>query len=509
MGNNESKSPDTNSKSAENNLKGDDKSAQAGSKIRSFVEPAGDVKKNQDKKKKPSDSEKPVDEGTKLAFEEWLYLRLTKYFDDIQEKLLKLKISKEERHDIGAAVEEFLDFLFTETEVVDRRFRINIKDIIKVGTFYENTDVSHVDELCFCIVISELSRENIQTIVREIKDNDELLKVYLKDGVALRWEDCVEDESADKHWLRSDRGLATTFFDRVAKAVENVKSKARSTIYRKHGRLDLFEVNGVTKRGASVELKFTWNGEAILTVVLTPCLRYDNILEFIDEDCTLGKLAHKQLRSEGKLLLQPVADTDEFFQWHFGHVEKEYLKTYVSPAHKHLYQMIKFLVQGYNRNTVAEAEYFSELSIKMLVLIHHHNCKMEDRLADCVMGVIEDMRNLLKAFRDRNTPIFLQSCFYKYQNVLPMPCRQYREDAIDLNLAGLEQLANHLINEIGCTALYDFNNAIKTLVPLNEFILKKDYLAKKYGTDGTSKESIESSKALIDAVSNRKFTVQF
>lgn len=501
MGNNESKAPETSSQNQK------DKPARAVSKTRTFNEPSAD---NTNGKKNGGKTDRDqVNSKTKLAFEDWLYERLAKYFEDIQEKVLKPKTDKEERTEIGVAADDFLDFLFTQTEAVDRRLKVNCRDIIKVGTYHEDLDIVHVDELHYCIVIDDLSaKENIDKIEREIKDNDEVLKVYVTDNCAARWEECVVEEM-DRHWLKGYTGLATIFFETVAKAVENVRSKARATIYKKHGRFDLLEENGVTKRGASVALKFTWNKEAIITVVLTPCLGYDKILDFVDEDCTLGKHVHKELRSAGKLLAQPAVDSDNRFQWNFGHTEKEYLKNHVTRGHKGVFQMIKFFVQGYNRNAVEEAEFFSELVIKTLVVIHDQDCKVKDRFADCVMAVIDNMRNLIKAFDDGKIPIFLQNSFYKYQNVMPMACRNCRKDKIHMNLVGLEQIANHLINDVGCTPFYDFEKLLKDLIPLNAFILKKDYIAKKYGTGDLNEEGLESKKDLIDAVGKKKFTVQF
>lgn len=332
MGNKESKEPGSCMTRKENRGNNDKTLSGASSDTRTFVEPGGESKeknKSANDVCKISADDKPVDERTRLAFEEWLYERLTKYFEDIQEHVLKLNICNDERSDIGDAVDEVLNFLFTETEVVDRRFRINSKDIIKVGTFHENLDIIHVDQLQYCIVIDDLSRENILIIQKEPTQTDEYLKVYLTDNCALRWDECVEDEDIDKHWLRSDRGIATTFFDRVAKAAESVRAKSRASIYRKHGRLDLLQVNGVRKRAATVELKFTWNADTIITVILTPCLRIDDIVQFIDDNLTLGKLANKALQSTKMLLLQPVEQTGEYFQWNFGHAEKEFMNIYI------------------------------------------------------------------------------------------------------------------------------------------------------------------------------------
>lgn len=63
----------------------------------------------------------------------------------------------------------------------------------------------------------------------------------------------------------------------------------------------------------------------------------------------------------------------------------------MSKPHNHVYQMIRFLVQGYNRIAVAESEFFSELAMKTLIMTHDHHCDISDRFADCVMAIIEDM----------------------------------------------------------------------------------------------------------------------
>lgn len=480
-------------------------------KERTFMEHKGvknTTKKDGSKTEQLSTKDKSIDDNTRLAFEDWLYKRLTKYFTDIKHNVLDPRNDKDERSEIESAVSEFLDFLFKETEIVDRRFRINIQDIIGVGAFHENLEIVAAERLEFCVVIDELSKDNIGFINKVSEDGNEILRVNVIENCARRWEECVLSEGLDKYWLLSDRGIVPTFVDRVLKAVNNVRSKSRASIYRNHGRLDLLQENCVKKEKSSVEIKFAWNKDSIITVSLTPCLRYDDVFQFINENTTPNQRVINILNSEKKLLLQPIPETADHFQWHFGHVEKALMKENSLRIHNSVYQLVTFFVQGYNQAVVTKTEIFTNEVIKTLVLFHHDKCQAKNRLADCVMSVIDDMRKLLKAFLGDKPIMVLQNYFYQQQNVLPRTCRYADKSAIQINLAGLEQLVNHLINEIGCTPLYDFNKDIKSMIPVNAFILQEDYRAKKKADDKTD-DSVEAKKTLINAVSKKKFTVQF
>lgn len=90
-----------------------------------------------------------------------------------------------------------------------------------------------------------------------------------------------------------------------------------------------------------------------------------------------------------------------------------------------------------------------------------------------------------------------------------MACRENQADALNMNMAGLEQLANHLINDVGCTALYDFDKSIRNMTPLNTFTLKMDYISRKNGPKEEPADVFEANKALIDAVGNNRFSVKF
>ncbi|KAH3697383.1 hypothetical protein DPMN_084883 [Dreissena polymorpha] len=449
-----------------------------------------------------------VNELTKVAFEDWLYVRLSKYFDDLEANVLVLNVTAEERQDIDSAAEEFVDFLVTEVGSVDRRFRVKPEDVLRVGKFHDSCDVITIEEICFNIEIDDISDKNIAEVAECSEDNEKVLKVFVTENCAMRWDDCTTDETDDKKRLSSDIGIATTFYDRIQKAVEILRMKSRTTLFRKTGRLDIMEDQAVVKNGTATELKFIWKREKLITIVLTPCIGSKS-LKLMSKTVITSQYFQKSLEQAGFLVLFPIEQSNDYFQWNFMHVETSLING-LSENHKRLYKIIQFLVQGYGQKKLPEAEYFTDHVIKQHVLYHCEKCATNDKLADCLMAVIDDMQKMVKGFKNKKHAFF-PNCFNKEINILSKECCVVDEENIRINLMGLEHIANHLINDIGCTPLYDFETGFGNFVSLNDFVLKKDYLNKKYGKMAAKQMAAEQSakRALVDAVGNKRFTVRF
>ena len=444
-----------------------------------------------------------VNKKTRLAFDDWVNVRLTKFITDLEWDNFLLDISAEEYRDIKDAVEEIVDFLLTEVGNVDTRLKTNVRDVIRVGSFHDNMEVGEVTSVEYQVVIDDISDDNIVETIILREEGYDYVKVILTSECCKRYEDITLLENG-KTRLKTVNGVVQLFHSKTVHSINILKEKNRCTIQRKTGKLELVH-DGISQSGIQTRIKCVWKDEKVINILITPVIR-TKAMTSIHAKMASSKTFFEQLHSVGFLVLKPMCTPLDVFQYSFEHVEAHVLKS-IDQTHRTLYRFLKFIVVGASSQAIQEMNFFSDHVIGQLVIHHVTTCSADDRQGNCAISLLHDMADDVKTFKKKKTA-FIPSCYKTNVNIVPSECRASVAENWNRTLEGLQHIANYLINEVCCMPLYEYKHSIGNFVCLNNYTLKKDYFDKKSDTVAKKMDNTER-RQLVDAVGNRRFAVNF
>lgn len=332
--------------------------------------------------------------------------RLSKLIDDtvsiVQSRVRDVVIDDEIERKVKAVVQQLLEY----TGEKDPRFRSS--EILSVGSYKENTKILEPDEFDFLVVMDELSKPGVISMV---KDDALPCYTYLEvqdEVVAYNWW-CDENKILHQfQYLPNVTDVPESFCTTMLSAIsevakcQNVKLSMDNTtilaveIEEKTDRIGLtFKsikdsfLHQAAVRSPNFILSLVVNGHH-LTVDICPAIRYSNVNEvYLIDDSYYSDLAEQVIKRGTILFVNqhlggPPHPHHRLFKITFTETENDIVQN-MTKNHKHIYIFLKFFNKYFE--TVLYNP-FPSYVLKVACIQHSLTCECST-ISGCLKDIVE------------------------------------------------------------------------------------------------------------------------
>lgn len=351
---------------------------------------------------------------------------IDKYFHHL-EKNLRIQLSPEEIVHQRDGVEKVVRQILHLVSILDPRFAV--KDLLKIGSFYEGHKLVTADQYDFAVVLKALKEPQI--LIEDLNQplNGLNVKVFVphdrKDDFTEQWKDAVHESYllGLKKGKFGQEGLLNLFLKNVRKTAAFCKP-----IETQFGTITMGARSEISIEGSSVKvpLKLTKTWHSVremkrienlstedISVNMTPAIKWNNVKDFIFPHDSIDPEIYESVVRVGYFLVIPC---------HNGHFRKIFAESEVMlmkslpERHQRAFRIIKYIINGYKRSEYNgdfqsfQFKLFDTFTLKMMMLANQRSCPCfsytDFELFDCVNHILQEILRSLFEEKDRLVTIY-------------------------------------------------------------------------------------------------------
>ncbi|KAL4222182.1 hypothetical protein ACF0H5_018222 [Mactra antiquata] len=417
--------------------------------------------------------------------------RIDRYFHLLYNTITGCQTHEEVIH-VRDGVEKLVQDMVGIVGEMDDRFYVKDNKLMKVGSFYEGTNLGRANQFDYVVTIDAIEPEFVEMVDLNDMLGDTNVAVFidkLKFGKFISaWKTMIVNSFLIGKMTSENNttGILDVFLKRVRKALKVIKTKET-----KFGRIEVDLNKETVIDGSGIKLYLTltkdWHeiedkvridkcSKETIYVTVTPAIEITDVKKYVLPDDCLDEKVHNELVKTGHFLL--IAAEDGNFKKAFTVTETKLIKT-LSERHFKTFCIVKFLFNGIDENELmttfrgVECILYNSQVLKMLMLKYSQLCTCSEytefELFDCVAFFLNKILESLNKNSD-TVWILCDNVFMKKAKVVISD-----SGLVELHKAALTEMIKHELKYwIGEKEKYDFNKRPKQygVTPLTQKMYK-------------------------------------
>ena len=354
---------------------------------------------------------------------------LDRFYNDLYNKELKLKLGDVELADLYSAVNDFVRRIANDVGRKDPRLKID--DVISVGSAREGTQICTPCEYDFLLVLKELSNNNDLILYAGCPDSLSYVHVYLHGARSRR---CFNDIAKDGY-LKATQNYENYIPFYLQHGLRQILKTSLQSVATDNASLEVSNDSGTLKfksteieaHGPALMLLLSWQSHhgsdpMDISIDLCPAIRTlplrlfaGKVEELITPESVACQSYYEHARKTVSVLLIPCRRSATCVYglcFKVAHTETEMrLMENITEHHRRCYKILKYLINGRPGPSIAKKSVLSKVyypfydyptqvhsyALKVLVWNHHYKSKCIENncLSSCLDEILSDLKTIL------------------------------------------------------------------------------------------------------------------
>ena len=301
--------------------------------------------------------------------------------------------------DIQRSVEYLVSYLLYKVGDLNSNFMV--RDIVINGSFYDGTKIVLPDEFDFLAVIDRLSGNGI-AVSRDCKHNHGFAHVKLDMNTYSEW-----DSLSSKGYLHSIKqgGDHSSFRDQFRIVLHEIVQKAidNNSSSKIHNVTGLLRLSGyhVSLHGPECVLTARWYSRISLasfpiSIDICPAIQADCVSDILEKDDPLFWSAYQSLLYEERFFLIPSDSRTCSYCFKLAFPDSDRcLVTSLSETNIKCFRVLKRIFSAVGKENCTIQKVMNSFAIKMAVLWHADSCTSGVVPNDCMISILQYIRDCL------------------------------------------------------------------------------------------------------------------